>query len=96
MGSGAGLAGTVDASVGWAEHSEARHHAQDRRNRFGVLGFAVLSPAYNRLISVPDTRVVIGSTKIERIRDAVHVCDEPLPRDARYALWEAARGSPAP
>lgn len=46
--------------------------------------------------SVPDTRVVLGSTKIERIRDAVHACAEPLPRDAWYALWEAARGKAVP
>ena len=46
--------------------------------------------------SVPDTRVVLGSTKIERIRDAMHACAEPLPRDAWYALWEAARGTPVP
>jgi predicted oxidoreductase len=46
--------------------------------------------------SVPDTRVVLGSTKIERIRDAVRACAEPLPRDAWYALWEAARGKAVP
>ena len=41
--------------------------------------------------SVPETRIVLGTTKIERIRDAVHACAEPLARDAWYALWEAAR-----
>ncbi len=46
--------------------------------------------------SVPDTRVVLGSTKIERIRDAMRACAEPLPRDAWYALWESARGMPVP
>jgi predicted oxidoreductase len=46
--------------------------------------------------SLPDTRVVLGSTKPERLRDAVHACAEPLPRDAWYALWEAARGRPVP
>ena len=46
--------------------------------------------------SVPQTRVVLGSTKIERIRDAVHACAEPLPHDAWYALWEAARGKAVP
>ena len=40
--------------------------------------------------SLPATRVVVGSTKIERLRDAAHACAEPLPRDAWYALWEAA------
>lgn len=46
--------------------------------------------------SLPATRVVVGSTKIERIRDAAHACAEPLPRDAWYALWEAARGRAVP
>jgi predicted oxidoreductase len=46
--------------------------------------------------SVPETRVVIGSTKIERIRDAVHACEASLPRDAWYALWESARGKAVP
>lgn len=46
--------------------------------------------------SLPATRVVVGSAKIERLRDAVHACAEPLPRDAWYALWEAARGKAVP
>jgi predicted oxidoreductase len=46
--------------------------------------------------SVPDTRVVLGSTRIERLREAVLACAEPLPRDAWYALREAARGHPVP
>lgn len=46
--------------------------------------------------SLPATRVVIGSTKIERIRGAVHACEASLPRDAWYALWEAARGKAVP
>jgi len=46
--------------------------------------------------SLPQTRVVLGSTKIERLRDAVHACEEPLPHDAWYALWEAARGRAVP
>ncbi len=46
--------------------------------------------------SLPNTRVIIGSTKIERLRDAVHACAEPLPRDAWYALWESARGKAVP
>jgi predicted oxidoreductase len=46
--------------------------------------------------SLPATRVVLGSTKIERLRDAVRACAEPLPRDAWYALWEAARGKAVP
>lgn len=46
--------------------------------------------------SLPKTRAVIGSTRIERIRDAMHACAEPLPRDTWYALWEAARGKAVP
>jgi predicted oxidoreductase len=46
--------------------------------------------------SLPEARVVIGSTKIERIREAVNACAEPLPRDAWYVLWEAARGKAVP
>ncbi len=62
----------------------------------GEFGLDPASLLLRWVASVPDTRVVIGSTKIERIRDAVHACAEPLPRDAWYALWEAARGSPVP
>ncbi len=46
--------------------------------------------------SIPNTHVVLGSTKIERLREAVHACETPLPRDAWYALWEAARGHAVP
>jgi predicted oxidoreductase len=46
--------------------------------------------------SVPDTRVVIGSTDPARIRAAAEACATPLPKDAWYALWEAARGFPVP
>ncbi len=46
--------------------------------------------------SLPATRVILGSIKIERLRDAVHACAEPLPRDVWYALWEAARGKAVP
>ncbi len=46
--------------------------------------------------SIPNTRVVLGSTKIERLREAVHACETSLPRDAWYALWQAARGRPVP
>lgn len=46
--------------------------------------------------SVPDTRVVLGSTKIERLHEGVRACAESLPRDAWYALWEAARGRAVP
>ncbi len=45
--------------------------------------------------SLPDTRVVLGSAKAERLSQAVRACSEPLPRDAWYALWQAARGHAA-
>lgn len=46
--------------------------------------------------TVPKTRVVIGSTDAARIRAAAEACATPLPKDAWYALWEAARGFPVP
>lgn len=48
------------------------------------------------LATVPGVRAVLGSTKIERLREGVRACAEPLPRDAWYALWEAARGRAVP
>ena len=62
----------------------------------GEFGMDPASLLLRWVASVPDTRVVLGSTKIERVRDAVRACAEPLPRDAWYALWEAARGMPVP
>jgi predicted oxidoreductase len=46
--------------------------------------------------TVPRTRVVLGSTRADRLHDAVTACATPLPHDAWYALWEAARGHPVP
>lgn len=46
--------------------------------------------------SIPSTRVVLGTARRERLADAVRACAEPLPRDAWYALWQAARGHPVP
>ena len=46
--------------------------------------------------TVPGTRVVLGTARRERLTEALHACSEPLPRDAWYALWEAARGHPVP
>jgi len=46
--------------------------------------------------TLPDTRVVLGTARRERLADAVRACREPLPRDAWYALLEAARGHPVP
>ncbi len=46
--------------------------------------------------TVPATSVVIGSTDPTRIRAAAEACATPFPKDAWYALWEAARGLPVP
>lgn len=62
----------------------------------GEFGLDPASLLLRWVASLPATRVVLGSTKIERLRDAVHACAEPLPRDAWYALWEAARGKAVP
>lgn len=46
--------------------------------------------------TVPRTRVVLGTARADRLADAVLACATPLPHDAWYALWEAARGHPVP
>lgn len=46
--------------------------------------------------TVPGTRVVLGTARADRLQDAVDACAAPLPHDAWYALWEAARGHPVP
>lgn len=46
--------------------------------------------------SLPRTRVVLGTSRIDRLHAGVEACATPLPRDAWYALWEAARGHPVP
>lgn len=46
--------------------------------------------------TIPDTRVVLGTARSARLADAVRACASPLPHDAWYALWEAARGHAVP
>lgn len=46
--------------------------------------------------TVPRTRVVLGTARADRLPEAVAACTTPLPHDAWYALWEAARGHPVP
>ena len=46
--------------------------------------------------SLPGTRVVLGTTRPERLADAVRAVESPLPADAWYAVWQAARGRPVP
>ena len=62
----------------------------------GELGLDAASLLLRWVATVPDTRVVIGSTDANRIRAAAEACATPLPKDAWYALWEAARGYPVP
>lgn len=62
-------------------------------NEFGLDAASLL---LRWVASVPGTRVVIGSTDATRIRAAAVACAMPLPTDAWYALWEAARGFPVP
>ena len=46
--------------------------------------------------SLPATRVVLGTTRPERLADAARAVERPLPADAWYAVWQAARGRPVP
>ena len=46
--------------------------------------------------SLPATRVVLGTTREERLADAARAVEQPLPADAWYAVWQAARGKPVP
>ena len=46
--------------------------------------------------SLPATRVVLGTTRPERLAAAVRAVEQPLPADAWYAVWQAARGRPVP
>ncbi|MCZ8114040.1 aldo/keto reductase [Silanimonas sp.] len=46
--------------------------------------------------SLPATRVVLGTTRPERLAEAVRAVEHPLPADAWYAVWQAARGRPVP
>lgn len=66
------------------------------RSLGGEFGLDTASLLLRWVASVPGTRVVIGSTDAARIRAAADACATPLPKDAWYALWEAARGFPVP
>lgn len=79
---------------GLLQSSGPLHEAlQSLGNEFGLDAASLL---LRWVASVPDTRVVIGSTDPARIRAAADACATPLPKDAWYALWEAARGYPVP
>jgi predicted oxidoreductase len=78
-------------------HSKIGSRLHQRLQAMGYeFGLDPASLLLRWVASLPATRVIVGSTKIERLRDAVHACAEPLPRDAWYALWEAARGKAVP
>lgn len=62
---------------------------QQMSQEFGLDASALL---LRWVASLPSTQVVIGSTRVERLRSAVLACADTLPKDAWYALWEAARG----
>ena len=62
-------------------------------NEFGLDAASLL---LRWVATIPGTRVVIGSSDASRIRAAARACAEPLPKDAWYALWQAARGVPVP
>lgn len=62
----------------------------------GEFGLDAASLLLRWVATVPATRVVIGSTDAGRIRAAVEACTTPFPKDAWYALREAARGYPVP
>jgi predicted oxidoreductase len=46
--------------------------------------------------SIPGVRVIVGSTQIERLRQAQHACAQPLSRAAWNELYINARGAPLP
>jgi predicted oxidoreductase len=77
------------SSVGGSTHDRLHALAQE----FGLDPASIL---LRWVASLPDTRIVLGSTKPQRLQDAVRACAEPLPHDAWYALWEAARGRAVP
>lgn len=60
------------------------------------LGLDPASLSLRWVATIPGVRAVIGSANSARIRLAAEACAQPLPKDAWYALWEAARGHPVP
>ena len=75
--------------------------ADDERGRAldaiaGDFGLDRASLLLRWVASLPATRVVLGTTRPERLADARRAVEHPLPADAWYAVWEAARGRPVP
>lgn len=75
--------------------------ADDERGRRldGIAGDFALDRAgllLRWVASLPGTRVVLGTTRPERLADAVRAVERPLAADVWYAVWQAARGRAAP
>jgi predicted oxidoreductase len=77
-----------------ARHDDPLAHALDAMAH--DLGLDRAGLLLRWVARVPGTRVVLGTAKAERLGHAVQAVAEPLPRDAWYALWQAARGRAVP
>jgi predicted oxidoreductase len=74
-------------------HGEIGARLQPRLHAIAhELGLSPAAVLLRWVASVPGTRVVLGSTRRERLEEAVRACAEPLPRSLWYALWQEARG----
>ena len=62
----------------------------------GEFGLDRASLLLRWVASLPATRVVLGTTRPERLAEAVRAVDQALPADAWYAVWQAARGRAVP
>jgi predicted oxidoreductase len=77
-----------------SRHDDALAHALDAMaHEFGLDRAGLL---LRWVASVPGTRVVLGTANPDRLPQALQAVSAPLPRDAWYALWQAARGVPVP
>ncbi|MGL6290589.1 MAG: aldo/keto reductase [Silanimonas sp.] len=77
-----------------ARRDDALAHALDAMaHEFGLDRAGLL---LRWVASVPGTRVVLGTAKTDRLPHAVQAVSEPLPRNAWYGLWQAARGRAVP
>lgn len=75
--------------------------ADDDRGRVlddiaGDFGLDRASLLLRWVVSLPATRVVLGTTRPGRLAEAVRAVERTLPADAWYAVWQAARGQPVP
>lgn len=77
-----------------ARRDDALAHALDAMAHDFGLDRATLLLRW--VASVPGTRMVLGTARADRLPHAVEAVAQPLPPDAWYALWQAARGRPVP